>query len=213
MSKDLCKNEKIKSEVKFNEYDISLNSQSTDNKRSKIKIDSESSEKGHFPFDQVKEIKSPKFNEEVVVFRKAESVKTKRSIASNGNISNNDNKNSEFTFNNKEMSNLFTYSNEGEVNSNNTYNTLNTVLTNEVMHNRTHFSNKGENHFFVNLNLQNLVIMDNEIQGATKLILQDEEGEILWNKLLIIDASGLQTGLRKKRDGFTFFGSVANYVS
>lgn len=57
-----------------------------------------------------------------------------------------------------------------------------------------------------------MVILDWEIDEAKKLILEDVEGSILFQQLLIIDASGLTQSLRKKRDGFSFFGPVETYV-
>ena len=51
-----------------------------------------------------------------------------------------------------------------------------------------------------------------EIKKAKKITLKDSEGELLWHKKLVIDAAGLDTGLRKKRDGVTIFGSIAEIV-
>lgn len=44
------------------------------------------------------------------------------------------------------------------------------------------------------------------------LIKQDLEGEILKNETLYINAAGLENGLRNKRDGYSFFGCVKEYV-
>jgi hypothetical protein len=60
--------------------------------------------------------------------------------------------------------------------------------------------------------MNNIVILDSEIKQMNKLILQDVEGNLLFNKKLYIDASGLNDSLRKMRDGFTFFGTVLEYV-
>ena len=60
--------------------------------------------------------------------------------------------------------------------------------------------------------MNNIVIHDSEIKQARKLKLEDIEGNLLNNKQLIIDAGGLTTGLRKMRDGHTFFGPVAEHV-
>jgi hypothetical protein len=60
--------------------------------------------------------------------------------------------------------------------------------------------------------MNNIVILDNEIKQANKLILQDIEGNLLKRNNLLIDASGLSNSLRKMRDGHTFFGPVADYV-
>jgi len=60
--------------------------------------------------------------------------------------------------------------------------------------------------------MNNTVILDSEIKQAKNLKLEDIEGNLLNNKKLIIDAGGLSTGLRKMRDGHTFFGTVAEHV-
>jgi len=60
--------------------------------------------------------------------------------------------------------------------------------------------------------MNNIIIHDSEISQAHKLYLHDIEGSLLFNNKLIIDASGLDKSLRKMRDGFTFFGPVAEYV-
>ncbi len=52
-----------------------------------------------------------------------------------------------------------------------------------------------------------------EVRLSKKLLLEDIEGELLWRKKLIIDAEGLDTGLRRKRDGMTLFGTLAEIVS
>jgi hypothetical protein len=57
-----------------------------------------------------------------------------------------------------------------------------------------------------------VIILDWEIEEAKKLILEDVEGNLLCQQLLIIDASGLTQSIRKKRDGHTFFGPVETYV-
>jgi hypothetical protein len=61
--------------------------------------------------------------------------------------------------------------------------------------------------------MTNIVILDSEISQARKLLIEDEEGDLLFNHYLVIDASGLINGLRKKRDGYVFFGPTAEYVS
>jgi hypothetical protein len=60
--------------------------------------------------------------------------------------------------------------------------------------------------------MNNIVILDSEIHQAKKLILEDEEGDMLKSNYLVIDASGLTNGLRKRRDGYVFFGPVSEYV-
>ncbi len=59
----------------------------------------------------------------------------------------------------------------------------------------------------------NKIILDSEIIHAKKLHLIDLEGNVLFNQSLIIDASGLMNGLRKRRDAYSFFGPVAEYVN
>lgn len=44
------------------------------------------------------------------------------------------------------------------------------------------------------------------ILSVSKLIKQDEIGDLLFNKILTITAAGLENGLRNKRDGYTYFG-------
>ena len=61
--------------------------------------------------------------------------------------------------------------------------------------------------------MNNIVILDSEIHQAKKVLVEDEEGDLLFNNCLVIDASGLLCGLRKKRDGYVFFGPTAEYVS
>jgi hypothetical protein len=61
--------------------------------------------------------------------------------------------------------------------------------------------------------MNNIIILDSEIEQAKRLIVEDEEGDFLFNNLLVIDASGLTNGLRKQRDGHVFFGPVAEYVN
>lgn len=141
--------------------------------------------------DEEENLKKMKFGSSLINF-------SYNSAAIDGNYpltrNNNNTENNNSDFGN---SNLFTYS------------------VNSTESNQLHFMEqnyKGDSKLYSNLQMHNLIILDNEIQTANKLLLQDEEGELLWKKLLIIDASGLQTGLRKKRDGFTFFGPDANYV-
>ena len=58
----------------------------------------------------------------------------------------------------------------------------------------------------------NSIILDTEINNASKLIIEDIEGDMLFRKKLKIDAGGLQESLRNMRDGYTFFGSVKEDV-
>lgn len=60
--------------------------------------------------------------------------------------------------------------------------------------------------------MDNIIVLDSEINQAHKLILEDIEGNLLFNKKLLIDASGLSESLRKMRDGYTFFGTSKEYV-
>ena len=43
------------------------------------------------------------------------------------------------------------------------------------------------------------------------MLIEDLEGDLFFNHKLLIDATGLKNGLRGKRDGFTFFGSITHY--
>jgi len=61
--------------------------------------------------------------------------------------------------------------------------------------------------------MNNIIILDTEIAQAKKIILEDSEGDLLFNKILVIDASGLYDSLRKTRDGYVFFGPIAEYVT
>jgi hypothetical protein len=60
--------------------------------------------------------------------------------------------------------------------------------------------------------MNNIVVLDTEIAQARKLILEDVEGNLLFNQILTIDASGLVNSLRKMRDGYVFFGPVEEHV-
>jgi hypothetical protein len=60
--------------------------------------------------------------------------------------------------------------------------------------------------------MNNIVILDHEIQQAKRLNIEDEEGDMLFGDVLMIDASGLLNSNRKMRDGYTFFGTVEVYV-
>lgn len=60
--------------------------------------------------------------------------------------------------------------------------------------------------------MNNLVILDSEIKQAKMLSLEDVEGNLFFGNYLMIDASGLINGLRKMRDGYSFFGPVEKYV-
>ena len=56
-------------------------------------------------------------------------------------------------------------------------------------------------------NMDSNIIYEEEINKSPKLILTEiNKSNIFFGKTLKIDASGYQNGLRKKRDGFTFFG-------
>lgn len=60
--------------------------------------------------------------------------------------------------------------------------------------------------------MNNIIILDSEINQARKITVEDEEGDMLMKKFLLIDASGLMDSIRKRRDGYVFFGPVAEYV-
>lgn len=61
--------------------------------------------------------------------------------------------------------------------------------------------------------MHDIVVMDHEIEHEKKLVIEDEEGNLLNKKVLVIDASGLVDSIRKMRDGYTFFGTMAEYVN
>ena len=43
------------------------------------------------------------------------------------------------------------------------------------------------------------------------VILNDFEGDLLYNQKLFIDSKGLKNGLRNSKDGFAFFGPITHY--
>ena len=43
------------------------------------------------------------------------------------------------------------------------------------------------------------------------VILNDFEGDLLYNQKLFIDSKGLKNGKRNSKDGFAFFGLITNY--
>ncbi len=99
-------------------------------------------------------------------------------------------KNLEWNKKEKEFSKLFTNS----LNDSDMYKKMSTT-------NLTEF-NIGKN-----------VILDEDVKHSNKLMIEEETGELLFNKKLIVNAAGLETGLRGKRDGMTFFGSTDKYVT
>jgi hypothetical protein len=136
---------------------------------------------------------SPKFNDELIhktehnIFKFNEQYRKMNSLSSykNNNSSNHEqtgHKFSEFTFNNREGSHLFTYSYDTNEIFNTCTNNLNTIANN--IENQNLFSSPL---------MQNCVILDNEIQYAEKVILEDVEGDLLWKKILILDGCGLLT--------------------
>ena len=68
------------------------------------------------------------------------------------------------------------------------------------------FDSKTESEVKKNMD-SNIIIYDEEINKSPKLVLMEINKSNIFNgKIIKIDASGYQNGLRKKRDGFTFFG-------
>ena len=64
------------------------------------------------------------------------------------------------------------------------------------------------------MNMKRYVILDSEIKNNPTLVLTDyEDGTLLNKETLIINAAGLQKGLRNMRDGYSFFGVVKESVS
>lgn len=58
-----------------------------------------------------------------------------------------------------------------------------------------------------------ILILDKEIFNNNSFELTDEEGTLLFNQRLILNAGGLVNSLRHLRDGHAFFGTIENYVS
>lgn len=71
-------------------------------------------------------------------------------------------------------------------------------------------SQQNDNHYYQELNSSAL---DQEVISTTMLHIEDIEGDLFFNQKLFIEASGLKNGLRGKKDGFAFFGSITHYVS
>ena len=64
------------------------------------------------------------------------------------------------------------------------------------------------------VNMRRDVILDSEIKNNPTFVLTDyEDGTLLNKETLIINAAGLQKGLRNMRDGYSFFGVVKELVS
>lgn len=57
------------------------------------------------------------------------------------------------------------------------------------------------------------VILDQEVEQAPKLTLEDDTGTLLRKRIVKINAAGSKESLRRMRDGYTFFGPVDIYVS
>ena len=57
-----------------------------------------------------------------------------------------------------------------------------------------------------------MLITDIEIDRIYKLLLEDVVGVILHKLKLYIDASGLQNGLRRLKDGHSYFGIIDKKV-
>ena len=61
--------------------------------------------------------------------------------------------------------------------------------------------------------MNNIVILDQEIQLFPKYLVYDNnDSDLLWKDKLILTAAGYEKGLRKVRDGYTFFGVNETYV-
>lgn len=58
-----------------------------------------------------------------------------------------------------------------------------------------------------------IVILDQEIYTNKTFELTDEQGSLLFNQRLILNAAGLANSLRQLRDGHAFFGTIESYVS
>lgn len=71
-------------------------------------------------------------------------------------------------------------------------------------------SQQNDNHYYQELNSSAL---DQEVTSTKMLHIEDIEGDLFFNQKLFIEANGLKNGLRGKKDGFAFFGSITHYVS
>lgn len=59
---------------------------------------------------------------------------------------------------------------------------------------------------------ENLIIKTKSISIKYDfIILNDIEGNLLYNQKLFIDSKGLKNGLRNSKDGFAFFGPITHY--
>ena len=72
----------------------------------------------------------------------------------------------------------------------------------------SYISGINDNHFYQEINYQPTA---NEIISNKLLVIEDVEGDLFFNQKLFLDAGGLKNGLRGKKDGFTFFGSLTHY--
>jgi hypothetical protein len=71
----------------------------------------------------------------------------------------------------------------------------------------TKASNNNSLHFNTNI-----IILDSEIKTSKKIKVEDAVGDLLFGRMLLIDAAGLQNSLRNKRDGYSFFGNMKEKV-
>lgn len=69
-------------------------------------------------------------------------------------------------------------------------------------------SGVNDNHFYQEINYQPNY---NEVKSNKVVVIEDIEGDLFFNQKLFLDASGMKNGLRAKKDGFTFFGSITHY--
>ena len=71
----------------------------------------------------------------------------------------------------------------------------------------------NQNNFYLeDSEYENLIIKTKSISIKYDfIILNDIEGNLLYNQKLFIDSKGLKNGLRNSKDGFAFFGPITHY--
>ena len=87
-------------------------------------------------------------------------------------------------------------------------NNLNVINEGDSFTQYSQISGLNENHFYQEINYQPSF---NDIVSNKQLLIEDIEGDLFFNQKLFIDATGMKNGLRGKKDGFTFFGSITHY--
>lgn len=83
----------------------------------------------------------------------------------------------------------------------------NNTIENDSFTQYSHISGINDNHFYSDIVQKGT----NEILSNKILTIEDLEGDLFNNQKLFFDSSGLKNGLRGKKDGFAFFGSITHY--